>query len=273
MVSLLSLETIMERYHSGKYDTWAMNQICKMRFMKEVMEYTSWIDEPVSDEIRIHCFINQLTELPRCPICGKLCSFDIKTHTTNETCGSIECRKQLQTLKKIGRPCNKKILEEFEKKVKSISDDQVITDEIIESLFYSNKRGLSKYLLDENLYPENLKSYLQNRFADSDSIWETLTRIHKKIEKKPKCSVCGKPVHFIGKPAKMFSEYCSITCSSRSEKNIQNKKATQLKHWGTENCYDSSIYQEKMMKEYGVRFHSQRKEIKEKIRTTKEKRK
>lgn len=115
-------------------------------------------------------------------------------------------------------------------------------------------KGISKeaddivknYMLDKNgkvaptttkeswlKYKPLLKEYLLNRFEDkSDNIKEIIYRIVNDIKEKPKCPCCGNPLSFLGRPGRMYREYCSKKCSNSSKKKINDGKESSLKKFG-----------------------------------------
>lgn len=104
-------------------------------------------------------------------------------------------------------------IEEFTDWQNSFNDK--ITDNVIIKYFKFNKCLL--YLNNK------FKIYLENRFPDSYSLKETLYRIKNHIEEKPKCPICGKPVHYIGKKNRQFRKYCSCKCAS-NDIEVQRKR-------------------------------------------------
>ena len=105
---------------------------------------------------------------------------------------------------------------------------------------------IKKYMLDKNgkvaptttkeswlKYKPLLKDYLLNRFEDkSDNIKEIIYRIVNDINEKPKCPCCGNPLPFLGRPGRLYRDYCSKKCSNSSEKKINDGKETSLKKFG-----------------------------------------
>ena len=96
----------------------------------------------------------------------------------------------------------------------------IITDEFINNYFY----GKSSFIKRNHIkpYSEEIKTYLDNRFDDSKSIFETIFRIKHNIEVRPKCAYCGGDVLFIGKNSKPYQKYCCRTCLSND--NVQKIK-------------------------------------------------
>lgn len=144
-------------------------------------------------------------------------------------------------------------------------------DKFIIDLFFTkenklNLNSLTKY--KKNIKYHNswsrLQNYINNRYIDSKSLKETLYRILYNIEVRPVCKNCGKEVEFIGKGGRLFRDYCCNSCSANSKETINKKKETQLKNWGTENCYDSKKYQQYLLETKGVKYIIDLPEVKEK---------
>ncbi len=148
-------------------------------------------------------------------------------------------------------------------------------DKLIIYLFFTkenklNLNNLTKYKKNikyHNTWPR-LQHYINNRYNDSKSLKETLYRILYNIEVRPICKSCGNEVEFIGKGGKLFRDYCCNSCSANSKETIAKKKETQLKNWGTENCYDSEKYQQYLLKTRGVKYIYDLPEVKEKRKQT-----
>lgn len=205
---------------------------------------------------RIYCLVNNINTPIKCKYCDNKAKWSgrFKDGYKN-TCCSKECeskrisdQKQGQTIISANRD---NAFIEWQKSVTYINDD-IVKEHI----------KYDKYIQ----YIDNpvILDYLNNRFKDSSSIEETLKRIELSIEEKPKCPVCDKPVVFVGRKARMFTKYCGESCGARSEETTKKKKETQLKNWGTENCYDSDKYKQLMKEKYGVEYIWQREDIKEK---------
>lgn len=148
-------------------------------------------------------------------------------------------------------------------------------DKLIIHLFFNsenklNLNNLTKYKKNikyHNTWPR-LQHYINNRYNDSKSLKETLYRILYNIEVRPVCKSCGNEVEFIGKGGKLFRDYCCNSCSANSKETIAKKKETQLKNWGTENCYDSEKYQQHLLKTRGAKYIYDLPEVKEKRKQT-----
>lgn len=228
----------------------------------ELCKYTAFLDNYDNTDIleRIYCFINNINELPVCKYCGKKLLWGKRMDVGyRSTCGSKECNNQYLSEIKIGKNdiSNNRDSNfiEWQNTVKTINDD-IIKEHI----------NYDKYL---DLITNNfILSYLDNRFSDSYSRLETLQRIRKDVFNKPLCPTCGKPVQWVGKQSKMFTKYCSNSCSANNKETVQTRKNTLKEKWGTENCYDSDLYKKMMKEKYGVEYAWQREDIKEKRKNT-----
>ena len=148
-------------------------------------------------------------------------------------------------------------------------------DKLIIHLFFNsenklNLNNLTKYKKNikyHNTWPR-LQNYINNRYNDSKSLKETLYRILYNIEVRPVCKSCGNDVEFIGKSGRLFRDYCCNSCSANSKETINKKKETQLKNWGTKNCYDSEKYQQHLLETRGAKYIYDLPEVKEKRKQT-----
>ena len=171
---------------------------------------------------------------------------------------------------------------------------------------YGNKLRLStKKLID---IPDIYISYLNKRFNDSESIYESIVRIYHKIEIRPICKICGKSLHFTELPNIPFRKTCSNNCHNKlailSMNNTINEKygvsnisqlesikikkqQTCLNHYGVDNPLKNNDIKNKVkeklklqqkeihnkiketcLKKYGVDNTSKVDEIKQKIKNT-----
>lgn len=128
-------------------------------------------------------------------------------------------------------------------------DFPVVTDDIIRSIKYA------KHI--ELIDNPQLISYLETRFPDSDSLWESWSRIKFNVEEKPKCPYCGKPVVWIGKKTKLYTKYCCVTCRARSEETTKRREETHLRKWGYKSCFLSPEYKAKLKEKTGYESANQ----------------
>lgn len=232
---------------------------------EEIIQLTSFLDSyDIYDIIeRLYYVVNNLTEVVKCKYCNNKATWHKRglKEGYREICSSKECRKKQLSETHTG---NTKISEnrnsefiEWQNSVTEVNDD-IIKQNITYDKFLT--------LITNPL----LLDYLNTRYTDSDSLEETLKRIELGIEEKPKCALpgCNNPVTFIGRKRAMFTKFCCQEHSAKSEETRKKCKQTNLEHWGTENVYDSSIYQQKVFDEYGVKYHWLREDIQEKRNMT-----
>lgn len=119
-----------------------------------------------------------------------------------------------------------------------------------------------------NKVPE-MKEYLENRYPDSESYCESITRILYGIDEKPTCHYCGKPLRYIGMH-KLFGTWCDSKCQLKDKSFIdersyvlRNKSAeekeeikkkgrqTRLDRYGDENYNNRAKAEETYMEKYG----------------------
>jgi G:T-mismatch repair DNA endonuclease (very short patch repair protein) len=130
-----------------------------------------------------------------------------------------------------------------------------MTDQDIINHYYKNGKRITKAakLSDE------MATYLKNRYADSDSVNETVYRIFNNIEIRPVCQICGGKVT-LGKRG--FHKYCSHSCSTKG----------QLKSLGVQSMFQLESVKEKSkqtcLEKYGVENYAQTDECKEKLKET-----
>ncbi len=148
-----------------------------------------------------------------CPICDYKASWKGRGVKTGyyEICGCKECRSKQLTdshsgSKKISQNRDEKFLK-WEKTVTEINDDVVK-----EHIKYDKYASMitNPIILD----------YLNNRFADSDSLVETLQRIRMGgVEEKPECELpgCHNHVTWIGRKRALFSRFCCPAHSAQCE--------------------------------------------------------
>ena len=175
---------------------------------------------------KLYYLINGLSKLEKCPYCDNKKKWSGRlTQGYYNTCGNKECLAKFYS--EANTEHNIKAKENcssnYEAAINNfnIESPKDINDDFIKTILL-NKRGIIHSRIP--LLSKDIKSYLENRFDDSSSIEETISRIGNGIERKPVCPICGKPVTYIGKPSKMFSTYCSYTCAANSEETNKKKQ-------------------------------------------------
>jgi len=251
------MNTFESYLNSYKEKNISLRQLCYYanKYHQEVEAQTLFLDSypKITINERLYYIINDLHEIVKCKYCDNKANWSGRLDEGYyEICGNKECRKKQLADAHTG---NTKISENRDNNFIILQNSITeINDDIVKELF--------KYDKYVNLITNNIIiDYLKNRYTDSDSLLETVQRIRFGIEEKPKCPTCGKPVQWIGKESKMYTTYCSDKCSANNQGTTDKKKATQLEHWGTENCYDSEKYRKYLKETIGVEYHSQRPEV------------
>lgn len=185
----------------------------RKELQEEVVKLTPFLDEYEDVDIveRVYYVAKGLTELQRCS-CGKKLVWKnrglIAGYT--ETCGDKNCKSFMYGTKRTGKTTISENRDaafiEWQNSVTEINDDVVKK--------YIKHRSRASLITNPLIL-----NYLNNRFTDSDSIEETIQRIHLGVEKKPICarSGCNNPVkwRFKTQPKDYFTAHCYDSCSAR----------------------------------------------------------
>lgn len=150
-----------------------------------------------------------------------------------------------------------------------ITPNTVLTDELVLSICI-NPQGKMKGVVASDKWladhPE-LRNYLKTRYSDSQSVGETLYRMFHKLEVRPVCPVCGKPLKF-KKFREGFTEHCSIACLNKDPNHIEKCATTCVARYGGKSAMCSEQVQEKSkqtcLEKYGVKYSLQSKEVRDK---------
>ena len=123
--------------------------------------------------------------------------------------------------------------------------DNCLSNKYFKRFFKNPKKYENKYL--------NIKKYLNNRYNDSKDIRETLYRIYRNIEIRPKCKICGKELNLciINKKNQVFPIYCSISCEMKDPEVMKKHNESCFKKYGSIN--NSAKTKETCLKKYGVK--------------------
>ena len=120
-------------------------------------------------------------------------------------------------------------------------------------------------------------NFLKEKYStfEEDSLSETYYRILNDIDEKPKCVICGKPVHFQKDGVNQYRQFCSKTCLNTKEGlkiKFEKSNKTNLERYGAENPYASPIIKEKLRKTWLERYGAENpyasEEIKNRIKNT-----
>lgn len=213
-VRVQSFDGLMGRYMSGDMTQRQLITYAKSDFSNTVMERTGFLD---TDDIveRLWYIVNDVKEPLMCPYCGKK---RLKfTGRLNEGfvayCNDPKCKTEHHRKTSSGRKVHQPKVVPYIEWQNTVTMADLNDDVIVDKLF--GGQGLIQDLVE--VIDGVVKEYILDRFDDSDSIIETLQRMKNKIYEKPKCPVCGNPVNYIGKPNRMFTEYCSSSCWSKTD--------------------------------------------------------
>lgn len=163
-----------------------------------------------------------IEEVPTCPVCGKkkLKFKSLKRGYANQ-CDTYTC-----TLKNF---------EANHPNVKQLVNlkDQDIIDTFVKKVEDGKIKSLQKgRVCDLWIYEHGYRDYLNNRFPDSESLVETISRIFYGIEERPVCKCCGGKVDLynyrLGKE-NVFRQYCSNECYLKEGRDMEKVKKSRYK--------------------------------------------
>ena len=161
----------------------------------------------------------------------------------------------------------------------------IINDNTIIQEFYTNKDKMNSNKTRLSWLNNHIEiyNYLLQRYNDSDSIRETIYRIRYKLNKKPCCKYCGKPLKF----NRGFTTYCSVKCAEQDNdiilkkkkttkerhgdenfRNIDKSRETKIQKYGTISYNNYKQHQQTCLKKYGVTSYSKTKEYVNKVKNT-----
>lgn len=157
-----------------------------------------------------------------------------------------------------------------------IINDSIILDIFIINGCLLNKPRLMQFLKYQTKYKFvlNVINYLNNRYADSDSLYESIARIYNKIEHRPVCKQCGGILRYQNLTTP-FNLFCSRKCSNNNEETKQRLKETCMKKYGVDNTAKAecvkAVYRKHMEEKYGKGIINsfQAREVIEKLEKTK----
>lgn len=145
----------------------------------------------------------------------------------------------------------------------------IINDEYILNKYWKGKQQtFVRYMKSNKCLLEEIE-YVSNRYADSNSIEETLYRIKKHIDVCPVCKICGKKLIWTKKHA--YHTYCSKRCANLDPIQINKRLQGTINKFGTKSSFSSNEVIQKRKntwtEKYGCHPFSS-KEIREKIKET-----
>lgn len=144
-----------------------------------------------------------------------------------------------------------------------MTDDDIIN---YYNTYCNTHKKISRIIIDlKNEY----KTYLENRFSDSESILESLYRIISNKLTRPTCKICGGKLKFYNM-VKGFSIYCSTKCSMSDSETINKLKNTFLTQYETDWYSKSKEYHKKIkqtcLEKYGVEHFTKSKKYIENLK-------
>lgn len=144
-----------------------------------------------------------------------------------------------------------------------------MNDKEILNKYWPKKMSILKRKVKANLVPEEDLKYLQLRYSDSSSIYETLYRIKNHIEEVPTCKYCGKKLEW--KPYKNYGMYCSRTCKNLDPEQQAKNLDGIIRKFGTTCALSNEFVKEKRNHTWEVKYGGHpfsNKYIRNKIKTT-----
>ena len=145
-------------------------------------------------------------------------------------------------------------------------------DDLIVKIFFTRNNGAqingNVTTKVKNKYP-NILSYINNRYNDSSSIGESLSRMKNHIDIRPVCKYCKKGyVKYYGlrNGEPIFHDFCSIQCMSLGTR--YKAENTSLKKYGVKHFTNKEKTKKTCLERYGVEYVSQSKIMREKTKQT-----
>lgn len=150
-------------------------------------------------------------------------------------------------------------------------EDEKVKKEVLENdaymieHYWPKKISILKRKVKANLVPDDDIKYLQMRYSDSSSIYETLYRMKNHIEEVPRCKYCGKKLEYI--IYKNGGLYCGLSCSSRD--SIDARKEGIFKKYGCYTTLKDPDVRKKIKEAFMSKTKEEKKEIYEKQKKSK----
>ena len=145
-------------------------------------------------------------------------------------------------------------------------------DDAITYVFYSKSEKLNvnrfrdKWIMNH----PNIWKYANNRFSDSDSLYENLYRMKHKMYERPVCVICGGRVSF--NKQTHFAKHCSAKCSAMDENTKSAHRNTCVERYGETSYTKTSEYRDRVreysLEHYGVEHYTQCDRVKERQKET-----
>lgn len=110
-------------------------------------------------------------------------------------------------------------------------------DTILLKVCFNEKNHIRQRFLNhlkKNDIP-NIVEYLNSRYKDTSGYKETLHRMLHKVEERPRCLTCGKPIQWHGYFP--FARFCNEKCASNNDVVKNKRKKTLLEEYGVEHNF------------------------------------
>jgi len=208
------------------------DRFTKNKIYPDVMEYTKGLPENATMSERLYCILHNLSERPKCPVCGKPRPYEKQTQEYGTSCGDSACRMITRkkydhsTLAKTGWI---KTNEEFKDAINNIENTKLCArDECIsyiEHRYAKTDRGRVHMLVDRAEYRNHKTELLTiiNLTPEipvdiNDLRWnERFYRVYVNMHGDSRCEVCGKPTSFQSSIVG-YRRFCSSECVHTSER-------------------------------------------------------
>ena len=187
-------------------------------FMDEIFNNTLFLPDDCSITNRIYCYVNNITEMPKCQYCNKTLIF-----RTNCVSYTKYCSRLCVTKGSILNSQNTAL-----KNSNFVFSDDIFKD--ISAILKINNRGIPVF---KKIY-ENYKGVVDKKIIhlESDNHQEKLFCYINNITKVVGCHYCNNEVKFISF-RKGYNKFCCSTCAGKG--SIIKRNNTNLKNTGYSN--------------------------------------
>ncbi|WQJ53440.1 MAG: homing endonuclease [Wendovervirus sonii] len=139
-----------------------------------------------------YIIVYDVKETPCCRTCGKPLKFDNFIHGYRTYCS---------------KSCSAK----DKNPIQTVPDRIIDKQEVIDTFYGPDGKLIEQRCLTAYLKKNGWYNPLMNYYTDSDSCEETIYRIARDINEKPRCKTCGKPLKFHHE----FRTFCSQQCANK----------------------------------------------------------
>ncbi len=237
-------------------DVWTLFKQEVADIWLNLIENTSYLPEDSKAGRRFYHILNNLEEIPLCPICQKReLTYRKGINGYSKTCNSKKCKKLIRS-----EP--EKYIE-YDDIVFGLTREDIkrLVDELDGNplVYYSSfAKKYSKTIFHLTSFFRYKTSYNLRLQAILDDVYE-----------QPKCKTCGKMLHYKGVHT---HEHCSIKCMTSNDEVKKKREETNLKKHGYSNLLSDSKIRHLAVEKYtdddSVVNLSQIPEIREKVKQT-----